>query len=149
MHDRLARLLAERALKVLAVVSREVVARHGLAAIFVYPLQHLVAGGVPETGEQRDKLPPEWRGGLVLEDDSGELREGADLLQRSGSVTRSPFWCLMCFGVAHLSLIAHETLRDGINLPTHNLSAPMPPCRLHVRSSGIRDSPGKGAPDGR
>lgn len=79
VHDGLARLLAKRRLKVLAVVRVEVVARDGLAAVLVHTLQHLVAGGVPETGEQRDELPPERRAGLVLEDDRVELRQAGDL----------------------------------------------------------------------
>ena len=74
MHDGLARLLAKRVLKLVAIVGAQVVARHGLAAVLVYPLQHLVAGRIPEAGEQRDELPPERRRGLVLEDNGVELR---------------------------------------------------------------------------
>ena len=80
VHDGLARLLAEGILKVLAVVGVEVVAGHGLAAVLVDALQHLVAGGVPEAGEQREELPRNRCVGLVLEDDGVEVRRGPDLL---------------------------------------------------------------------
>jgi hypothetical protein len=43
VHNRLARLLAKRILKVLAVVRPEVIARHGLAAVLVYPLEDLLS----------------------------------------------------------------------------------------------------------
>ena len=81
MHDGLARLLAERPLKVLAVVLREIVARHGLTAILVYPLQDLVTGGVAQAGEQREELAADGRAGLVLEDDLVELAGAGDLQQ--------------------------------------------------------------------
>jgi hypothetical protein len=71
-------------------VGAEEVAGHGLATVLVYPLQHLVAGGVAETREQRDELPPDRGAGLVLEDDGVELREGADLYRDAGQPLTSP-----------------------------------------------------------
>jgi hypothetical protein len=69
----------------------EVVARHGLAAVLVHALQHLVAGGVPEAGEQRDELPPDRRAGLVLEDDGVELRRAGDLDPGASQSLDHPF----------------------------------------------------------
>lgn len=40
---------------------------------------HLVAGGVTQTGEQRNELAAEGYIGLVLEDDRVELRDVCDL----------------------------------------------------------------------
>ena len=91
VHDGLARLLAEGALKVLAVVGVEVVARHGLATVLVHALQHLVASGVPEAGEQRDELPPDRRASLVLEDDGVELRRVGDLDPGASQSLDHPF----------------------------------------------------------
>lgn len=51
VHDGLARLLAKGGLEVGAIVGAEVVAHHGLAAVLVYPLRHLVAGGVAQARE--------------------------------------------------------------------------------------------------
>jgi len=79
VHNRLAGLLAERSLKVLGVVGAEKVAGDGLAAVLVYPLQDLVAGGVAQAREERDKLAAEAGVGLILEDDGVELTEGSDL----------------------------------------------------------------------
>ena len=79
MHDGLARLLAKGRLKILAVVLGEHVARHGLAAILVYPLQDLVAGGVAQAGEEGEELAAKGGGGLVLEDDLVELAGVGDL----------------------------------------------------------------------
>lgn len=134
VHNSLARFLAKRILKVLAVVLAQEVARHGLAAVLVYPLQHLVAGRVPEAGEERDELLADGRGGLVLEDDRVELREAGDLFiffprARSACFSSSPF---AAFNLprgpfppfprgnvrtpTHLRLIAHQPLRNGIDL---------------------------------
>lgn len=120
VHDGLARLLAKGILELVAVVRAQVVARHRLAAVLVYPLQHLVAGGIPETGEQRDELPPERRRGRVLEDDGVELRSPGDLYSRAIASQPAAFPSSPGggggVGVAHLGLIAHQPLRNGIDL---------------------------------
>lgn len=85
MHDSLACLLAKGGLKVLSVVLAQEVARNGLSAILVYSLKHLVAGGVTQTGEQRDKLSCEGCGGLVLEDDLVQLACASNLRSCSAS----------------------------------------------------------------
>jgi len=92
VHDSLARLFAERALKVLAVVLPQVVARDGLTAIFVDTLENLVASGIPQTGEKRKELARSGCVCLVLEDDLVQLR---------------------C--ARHLGLVAHEALRDSVD----------------------------------
>lgn len=51
VHNSLARLLAKSGLKILSIVLAQEVARNGLPAILVYSLEHLVAGGVAQTGE--------------------------------------------------------------------------------------------------
>lgn len=78
MHDGLARLLAKGGLEVAAVVGGEVVPGDGLAAVLVYPLGDLVAGGVAQAGEEGEELLAGGGGGLVLEDDGVELREPGD-----------------------------------------------------------------------
>jgi hypothetical protein len=60
-------------------VLRQVIPGYRLAAILVYPLQHLVSGCVSQTGEERDELLADARIGLVLEDDSVELGDRVDL----------------------------------------------------------------------
>lgn len=78
MHDGLSSLLSESALKVLAVVLREVVPGDGLTTILVYSLGDLVSSGVSETGEEREELLAKGSSGLVLEDDGVELRHARD-----------------------------------------------------------------------
>jgi hypothetical protein len=75
----LASLLAKRRLEVGAVVLCEVIAGYRLATVLVYPLQYLVAGGISQTGEKRDKLLAKACIGLVLEDDSIEFVDRVDL----------------------------------------------------------------------
>lgn len=73
MHDGLASLLAEGILKILAVVLAQEVAGNGLSTILVDSLEHLVAGGVAQTGEQGDELLSGRGGGRILEDDLVQL----------------------------------------------------------------------------
>lgn len=79
VHDGLARLLAKSVLKVLAVVGAEEVTGDGLTAVLVDALENLVAGGVAETGEERDEFATEGGLGLVLEDDLVKLGGVGDL----------------------------------------------------------------------
>lgn len=58
---------------------RQVVAGYRLAAVLVYPLQHLISGRISQTGEERDELPAKARIGLVLEDNGVELGDCVDL----------------------------------------------------------------------
>lgn len=88
MHDSLASLLAESALKVLAVVLGQEVPGDGLTAILVYSLEDLVAGGVSQTGEERNELAARCRVGGVLEDDLVELLDAGDL--KCGNVSAFP-----------------------------------------------------------
>lgn len=63
VHDGLARLLAKRILKVFAVVCPEVVARHRLAAVLVYPLEDL---DCRTTNAHRSANPPSFSLSLSL-----------------------------------------------------------------------------------
>lgn len=79
MHNCLPSLLPKGRFKVLSVVLRKVVSRDGLAAILVYPLEDLVAGGVPEARKEGNKFAAERNGGLILEDDAAEFAGAGDL----------------------------------------------------------------------
>lgn len=79
VQNSLAGLGAEHVLEALAVVDGQVVTDHGLATVLVHTLQHLVAGGVAETGEQGDELGASRGRGLALEDDLVELLGVGDL----------------------------------------------------------------------
>lgn len=90
MEHGLARLLAESALEVLAVVQGQVVARDGLAAVLVDALEDFVAGCVAEAGEERDELSAGGGAGFVFEDYGFELGDAGDLVYGAGLVF--PLW---------------------------------------------------------
>ena len=78
MHDCFASARTESGIELVAVVEGEIVAREGLAAVFVDSLEDLVASRVAETGEKRGEFP-EGRGvGTVFEDYFVEAGEGGD-----------------------------------------------------------------------
>lgn len=116
MHDSLARLLAERRLEILAIVRREVVAGNGLAAVLVDALQNLVARGIAQAGEERDKLAAGRSTGCVPEDDLVQLTSTRDLPTLSELSTISDSDGQGTIVAAHLRLVAHQALRDRINL---------------------------------
>ena len=79
MEDGFSGFLAKGAFKVLAVVQGEVVARDGLAAVFVDALEDLVAGCVAEAGEEGDEFAAGGGAGFVFEDYGFELGGAGDL----------------------------------------------------------------------
>lgn len=115
MHNGLATLLAKSALKVLAVVCREVVAGNWLSAILVYSLRNLVASGVTETGKEGEELGARGGSGLVLEDDRVELGTVGDLQVEgvSGALDMNTQW-RVC--KPYLGLVAHQALGNRVDL---------------------------------
>ena len=129
MHDCLPCSLTERIVKLVAVVFAQVVSNEGLAAVFVYPLQHLlglsavrcschtfrqaylIPSGIPKSRKQRKELL--WYCGscVVLEDDGIECRGIRNLRSQ---VRRADSDSAMIR--THLSLIAHQTLRYCVDL---------------------------------
>ena len=131
VHDSLARLLAECPLKVLGVVLGQEITGHGLTAILVHSLEDLVPRGVAQTWEQGDELAAGGSGGLVLEDDLVQLAGTGDLRKYGsdggsshvGVLPRTPY----------PGLVAHQPLRNGINLSNKMVSV-----ERTVRGFGVR-----------
>lgn len=99
MHDGLAGTLAKSAVERVAVVLGQEVLCKGLTTVLVHSLQdlehisillnheksstYLVGSGISETREQREEAGRDRGGGLVLEDDGVQLRNGGDLGRNS------------------------------------------------------------------
>ena len=116
MHDSLAIALAKGVVELVAVVLGQVVADKGLTAVLVHSLEDLVRSCVTETGEEREESSAGSCVGLVLEDDLVELGSVGDLDEkRISEPTRAAGTCPLFFLYAHLSLVAHQSLGDGVN----------------------------------
>lgn len=138
MHDGLASSLSEGIVEIGAMVLSQVVAGERLTAVLVDTLEdlrvgrgresahyrmyqckgpctHLVASGVSETGEERGELAADGSIGVLLEDDLVEGFGRGDLDVNMGQCSRSSM-IAVCRVLSYPSLVAHQSLRGGINL---------------------------------
>jgi uncharacterized protein YbjQ (UPF0145 family) len=114
VHDGFAGLLAEGVLKVCPIVFGEIITSNRLATVLVDTLEDLVAGGVSQAREERNELSSEGSGGLILKDNLIQLAGAGNLQAQTINVLSNGMnqerW------VAYTSLIAHQSLRDGVDL---------------------------------
>jgi hypothetical protein len=93
VHNGLSAGLSESILKLGSVVLGKVVANEGLSSVLVNTLENLVSGSVSKSREKREELLSDRGGGVVLEDNGLKLGKSGNL-----------------------GLVAHKTLRDGVDL---------------------------------
>lgn len=119
MHDSLSAGLSESILKLGSVVLGKVVANEGLSSVLVNTLENLVSGSVSKSREEREELLSGGGGGVVLEDNGLKLGKSGNL-----------------------GLVAHKTLRDGVDLKVPLLvnkeSMQQPVAAGNTKGSNIR-----------
>ncbi len=93
MQDGLARLLAERLLKVLAVVHREIVPRHRLSAILVYSLENLDGAARPNSTSVKLHTPLPCLGKVTRVLRAPHLVSGRITQAREQRHKLLPQWC--------------------------------------------------------
>lgn len=92
VHDGLACSLSECPVELVAMVDGKIVPHERLSTILVDALEDLVSRSVAESGEEREEFPSKASVGIVLKNDTVELRSGSDLCR-----------------------IGHETLRNSVD----------------------------------
>jgi hypothetical protein len=114
VHNGLARLLAKSRLKVLAIMQRQKISRHGLSSVLVYPLEDLVSGRIAQSRKEGHELARNGSASLVLENDLVELARIGDLGRVS--VASSKYEEDKEYWVVYLALVAHQSLRNRVDL---------------------------------
>lgn len=81
---------------------------------------HLVTRGIPQTREERGEFAADRSRSIFLKDNFGEIVRGRDLARGLKLAecphNRTYWWGRLQATTTHLALVAHQSLRSGINL---------------------------------